>query len=515
MKLSIVAVSLFSLSSSVYVDAQRRLQKSSKTMKSHGTSLEETVPPTMKETTAAPEPPPPPPPPPPPSPAVFRAVAPALNQYDMCTDFCKGAVSVCEGVVDWVTNTYATPYTRHLDGGAGTDATGQPEEQFGACHDSCMRWVYWRQDYYIEGLDRFIIGHNTGDSLNCRMNHLQFALSNNKEGVLSSESNKGQHHCMHLTPDGGWLCSGDRNADNKTAEQLYKEAMFTKHKVGDCWLAGDDKIADCHYKGLTDATVNQSLRWLPDDVEHIFLIANLLTKVPDLSRFTELKGINLKNNAIDTVTSNDFAANTKLQSLTLDGNFITEFPADFITANTDLTYFSALLNYVKGVPQTLFATNKELEQINLAFCYITGFESGTFDGLSKLKLVSFASQGAALGFSLTEDGIPDGLFDDLVNLEYLSIFQNKFSVIKEKWFGDWSSKVEAVSMFGQSVPLVVIEDGVFDKLPSLLELSTHQNGHAIDPSDLPNNPQLTVTVGDGKAILAPLPKPGLVNMELI
>lgn len=517
MKLSIVAVSLFSLSSSVYVDAQEKLQKkSSKKMKSHGALKEVTVAPTIKETTTAPEPPPPPPPPP--SPPVFRAVAPVNNQYDVCTDFCKGAVTVCEGVVDWVTNTYATPYTRHLDGGAGTAATGQPEEQFGACHNTCMRWVYWREDHFITPPPtRFNLAHNSGDSLNCRINHLQFATASNTQGLFASESDRAQHHCMHLTQDGGWICSESRNAENKTPEQLYKEAMFTKHKVGDCWLAADDKIADCHYKGLTDATVDQNLLWLPDDVEYIFLLANLLTKVPDLSRFTELKGIFLKNNAIDTLTSNDFAANTKLEVLSLEGNFITVVPPDLIAANTELKIFNTAFNYMKDVPQTLFATNKELQAINLAFQSIKLFESGTFDGLTKLKLLSFGVQAKYLGPVpfFTEDSIPDGLFDDLVSLEYLSFFDLNIGVIKEKWFGDWSAKVEGLSIFGQRVPAMVIEDGVFDKLPNLLDLASQNNGNIINPSDVPNNPQLTVLYGDGTAILAPLPKPDLFNVELL
>ena len=46
-------------------------------------------------------------------------VAPIQNQYDVCTDFCKGALSVCDGVVDWVTDTYAVPLTRHGQAGNG------------------------------------------------------------------------------------------------------------------------------------------------------------------------------------------------------------------------------------------------------------------------------------------------------------------------------------------------------------------------------------------------------------
>lgn len=42
-------------------------------------------------------------------------VAPVNNQHDVCTDFCKGALTVCEGTVDWVTGAVATPFSRHGD----------------------------------------------------------------------------------------------------------------------------------------------------------------------------------------------------------------------------------------------------------------------------------------------------------------------------------------------------------------------------------------------------------------
>jgi hypothetical protein len=425
-------------------------------------------------------------------------------------------------VVDWVTNTYSTPYTRHLDGGAGTDATGKPEEQFGACHDTCMGWVYWRQPPFIElPPSRFNIGYNSGDSLNCRMNHLQFATFFGSQGIFSSEADQGQHHCQHLTPDGGWICTDYRNAENKTPPQVYKEATFTKHRLGDCWLAADDKIADCHRKGLTDANVDQNLLWLPDDVEYIFLLANALTKVPDLSRFTELKGIYLTNNAIATLTSEDFSANTKLEIISLEGNFITVLPPDLLAANTDLKLFNINLNYVRDVPQTLFATNTLLLAISFAFNQISSFEPGTFDGLAKLKILSFGDQGKAAEEAqiFSENGIPDGLFDDLVDLEYLSFFLNAFSVIKAKWFGDWSAKVESLTvfqMFKIGIPALVIEDGVFEKLPSLIDLPSHTSGNVINPSDLSNNPKLlSVMYGNQFAIAAPLPEPALYNLALI
>jgi len=454
---------------------------------------------------------------------VFRSAAPLYNQYDVCTDFCKGAITTCEGVVDWVTDTYATPFSRHIDGGAGTDATGKPREQFGACHDTCMDWVYWRQEAQPDFSQRFFNGYATGDSLNCRYNHLLFAsgIPSFPYGLAASESESAAQHCQHITKDGGWVCTDQRDADGKTPAQLYKDASFTKHRLGDCWLAGEgDKIADCHQKGLNDATVDQQLSWLPDDVCYIFLHQNALTKVPDLSRFTELKGIYLENNAISLLESDTFAANTNLEIINLSNNFVTDLPVDLLTANTALKAFFFNFNYITSVPVTFLSTLSALELVSFVDNKLTGFELGTFDGLGNVKLLAFGQQGKAgnNGNIFSADGLPDGLFDDLVSLEYLSSFINGVGVLKNSLFGDWSSKIESIAIFLYQrgpVPPLVVEDGVFDKLPNLIDFSSYSSGNIINPADVENNANIkTVLYGSQFDILAPLPEPALFKEDL-
>jgi len=317
------------------------------------------------------------------------------------------------------------------------------------------------------------------------------------------------------------VCTDYRDSDNKTPPQLYKEAMFTKHRVGDCWLAANDKIADCHRKGLKDGTVDQQLLWVPDDIEYIFLHANALTKVPDLSRFTELKGIYLENNALAMLESDDFASNTKLQILNLSNNFITEIPADLLAPLTDLKAFFFNFNYISAVPVTLFSTTTNIEMISVVENKLTKFEADTFAGLGSLKLLAFGQQGKALdrGKIFSADGIPDGLFDDLVSLEYFSTFINSIGILKESWFGAWSANLEALAIFLYQtgpVPPLVIEDGVFDKLPSLIDFASYTSGNIINPGDVTNNPNLlTVLYGSQFDILAPLPEPALYNAALI
>jgi len=453
---------------------------------------------------------------PPPKP-VFQQVAPIYNQVDVCTDFCKGALTTCQGVVDWVTNTYAVPTTRHIEGGTGTSITrtGEPYEQYDACHKTCMGWVYWRQEPAVTGATRFFNGYSVGDSLNCRYNHLQFAsgIPSNPYGLKASESESGAEHCAHITQDGGWVCTDYRNEDNKTPGQLYMNSIL-RHKMGDCFLAADDKIADCHRTGMTDANVDQNLLWLPDDIEYIFLNANSFTKIPDLSRFKSLKGIYLENNAIETLESDDFASNTELEIINLSNNFITEYPADFFSNLTKLKAFYALFNYVEKIPDKLFSKNNEIEMIAVVGNKLEGFEAGTFDGLSKLKLLAFGGQGKASfdGRIFTEDGIPDGLFDDLVSLEYMSWFIHSIGRIKSTWFGDWSAKVENIVGFiykGNNPP-VVVEEGVFEKLPNLINFASYTAGNVVNPTDVATNTKLrSITFGNQGDINQPLPFSGL------
>jgi len=456
-----------------------------------------------------------PPPPPPPGPPVAKYAAPLYNQYDVCTDFCKGATTACEGVVDWVTNTYPNPLSRNLDGGAGTNATGKHSEQFGACHDTCMGWMYWRQDAQPDFSQRFVEGYSIGDSLNCRYNHLMFAqgLPSFGYGIAASESESAAEHCNHITPDGGWVCTDYRNADNKTPGQLYRDATFTKHRVGDCWLAADDKIADCHRKAITDASVDQNLLWVPDDIEYIFLNVNSLTKVPDLSRFTELKGIYLENNAIDTLSSDDFANNTKLEIINVNNNFIADLPADIFFPLPKLKAFFATFNYIPSLSVTQFQNNPELEMLAVVDNSISEFELGTFDGLASLQLLAISQQ--ANGVILEDDGLPDGLFNDLVSLEYLSSFINGVGTLRNSLFGDWSANLEAMTFFllntypVDGIPLV-IEDGVFDKLPNLIHFASYTSGNVINPTDVSNNTKIrTVLYGSQFDILTPLPRPDI------
>ena len=284
---------------------------------------------------------------------------------------------------------------------------GQPHEQFDACHDTCMGWTYWRNEPGNWG-ERFFNGYAIGDSLNCRWNHLAFAqgLPSFPYGLQASESESGNQHCQHVTPDGGWVCTDYRYEEegSKTATQLYKEAGL-KRRVGDCWLARDDTIADCHYKGLRDDTIDAALAWLPEDLEHLFLGLNALTSVPDLSRFQKLKTIYLENNSLKELQSADFASNPQLEVINLANNLIGKdtmqndyttnyaLPNDLLHNNKKLKAFHIIFNYISELPEDLFAHCKEIEMISIVENALTSLPPKLFKGLKKLKLIGMGQQG--------------------------------------------------------------------------------------------------------------------------
>merc|ERR1712119_249337 len=144
----------------------------------------------------------------------------------------------------------------------------------------------------------------------------------------------------------------------------------------------------------------------------------------------------------------------------------------------------------------------DLEMIALVDNKLTAFESGTFNGQI-----------------FDANGIPDDLFKDLVSLEYLSTFINNVGVLKNVWFGAWSAKLESIAIFLYQTapkPPLVIEDGVFDKLPSLIDISTYTSGNVISPTDVVSNKDImTVLYGSQFDINIPLPEPALYKEDLI
>lgn len=492
--------------------------------------------------------------------ALFVALAPAVaadpihyapkdNQYDVCTDFCKGALTVCEGTVDWVTGTHAVAYSRHEQkapkGGIfGTNTLGKPHEQFDACHKTCMGWQYWRQPANIDFSERYFNGYAIGDNLNCRLNHLHFAqgIPNFYYGLQASESESAPQHCQHLTPDGGWVCTDYREPGKKTASQQYKDAAVLKRRLGDCWVTFDGRFADCHAKALRDETIDAALAWLPDDIEYIFLNNNALQRVPDISRFTELKGIWLENNSILQLDDANFSDNKKLEIINLGNNLIgfNTIPEDGMSFTPDYTFPETLLydlenlkaffitfNYITDIPSATFQNNKELEMLALVDNALVGFHPGTFDGLNNLQLLAFGQQGKGplRGKLMTNAGIPDDLFDDLENVQYLSTFINGLTQVKARWF-EKMNKVEAIAIFLNGVssggPPLVVEDGVFDNLPNLIDYSQYSSdllatpataaAQPLAPHDFAKNKKIQQVLDGTQFALAPQAFRSLVGM---
>ncbi|KAL7465616.1 hypothetical protein ACHAXS_005927 [Conticribra weissflogii] len=484
--------------------------------------------------------------------------APAVprdNQFDVCTDFCKSALTVCEGTVDWVTGNVAVPFTRHGQERTGGKRVlgstynskarklGMPSEQFDACHYTCMGWMYFRQEAQISFEERYFNGYNVGDNLNCRYNHLNFAqgIPRFYFDLQASESEAAAQHCQHITPDGGWVCTDIRDESGMTPSQHLKNSVL-RHRLGDCFLAADNTIADCHAKALRDDIVDAALAWLPDDIEYIFLNNNALQRVPNISRFTKLKGIYLENNSIKSLHAASFENNTQIEIINLGNNLIgiDTVPKDGVSVRPDyelprmllhklpnLRLFVLNYNYVSKIPTDFFVRNKNIEVISLLGNSFTEFPESLLRGLTKLELFAFGQQGKnsklaggiqEQGKIFTEAGLPDTIFDDCVSLQYWSGFVNGISLVKARWFQN-TPNIESIVLFlngsaaDPSKPLV-IEPGVFANLPNLIDFSMYSSDYhgtpagalgppPLSPGNFLNNHKILGVLDGSQFLLAP------------
>jgi len=63
---------------------------------------------------------------------------------------------------------------------------------------------------------------------------------------------------------------------------------------------------------------------------------------------------------------------------------------------------------------------------------------------------------------------------------------------------------------------LVVEEGVFDKLPNIIDFTSYSSGNIINPADVANNANIRqVLYGSQFDINAPLPEPALYNAALI
>lgn len=365
-------------------------------------------------------------------------------------------------------------------------------------HDSCMAACseYPRVPYDPSALlagevDPIMLG---SDTLSCRMTHLGFALNFGGGGdkYQAQTSNDAAFHCGHASPEGEGICV-DYTFGGKTPFQIMQEGIDTWRKFGACRLAADDTVASCQKSSLTDGTVQAALNVLPDTVEHLFLHSNELETVPDLSRFKDtLKSLYLDGNNIGSVSKMDFNL-PELEILSLNQNPIVELPENLLKRTPKLksfVYFTgnggeSAFNGI--IPKRFFRSTPDIVNIIMYGHHnIVEFESGVFDGLSKAEIISFVD------CRLSFDGFPNGVFDDLVSVQYFDFFLNNLSgKIPSDLFGPWATNIFRVVFWAN--PLTGIEEGAFDVLENVEKIFLHGTGAGVDigSDTFAHNPELT------------------------
>jgi len=353
------------------------------------------------------------------------------------------------------------------------------------CMEDCLKFP--RTDaapVYDLSFDPVDLG---SDTINCRAAHLSFAIEFGGGGdpIEARKSPDAAFHCGHASPGGEGICTdySARGADDNPLRLMQRGGNY---KFGACRITSDKKVANCMRSDLDDESAADALKVLPHTVEHIFLHVNGLTRVPEnlAANFPNLKSLYLDGNNIDSVDASDFYGLRNLEILSLNVNPITDLPEDLLTGVRNLRTFSLFVpsgsaTTISTIPSNFFQYTKNIVNIIMyGHKGLTKFESGVFDGLKKVRIISFVD------CSFTFDGFPKGVFDDLVSLEYFDFFLNDFrGKIPRGLFGPWAKNVFRVVFWGNG-NLHGVQNGAFDNLYNVKKIFLHGTG--IDADDVAN-----------------------------
>lgn len=397
------------------------------------------------------------------------------------------------------------PYGNHRihDGAAGGPL--QREVALLKCHKSCMQMprginpqTYHKYADHPEAVgklqstnDNFIQDSNQGgDTIWCRQAHL------NRTKSMADAA----FHCPHAGNPSAHICHDSYvsiGADTVSPYEHLRDGESTRHHSFFCDIAKDETVADCDNQMITDDNFEDALAMLPDTIEIIFMNGNDgITKLganvvaDNLQNPEILQALYFNDCAIDTVHEDALRGLPALKIFNADENWVSEIPETLFDENTELLQFSMFANPIIAVPEFLFRNTKKIQAIVLYESLISEFAPRTFEGLTKLEILSVVAT-----FKLHDGSFPDGLFRDLVSLEYFDFFGSKFTTVKKSWFeGGWGANIRRLTLWLNDI--TTIEEGAFDTLESLDLVYFH--GNPLDENALEELRKLdvsTLTVG--------------------
>lgn len=363
-----------------------------------------------------------------------KSCKPILHYDDVCTKFCSDYFMACTD-------------PNFFDGGVD------------GCLKKCAEFP--RTDGHIDP------SNVAGDKFECRRFHLNLAMNDTGTGNI-------RFHCLHATEEGAGVCV-DTKVNGVTPYRALSKGTCNMKQIGYCTLFASNTVANCTNPGINDDTIPKVLQMLPSGVEILFLKKNsLLTTLSDgvfenLKSPSSLKALYLDNCNISSATKDSFRSLSNLKVLSLSRNRLASIPSDLLVNTPKLRQFDLIGGDVKlkSLPAVLFRNTPKMEQILLYAHELSSFPVGFFQGLSKLKTMSFIDN------KFTTSGIPDDTFKDLVSLKEFHLFLNEISEVKSAWFGSWAKKIVSVVLWKNQIESVSKE--TFSSLESLEYLFLHDN----------------------------------------
>ena len=239
----------------------------------------------------------------------------------------------------------------------------------------------------------------------------------------------------------------DALVNGYTPYELLRDGLRDRHHFGYCDLSRDDTIADCTNNfDITDETLVSALKMMPATVEIIFLnglpgITKLGANIfsDNLKKPGLLQAIYANDCGIETIDADALGGLGELKIFNADNNpSVQNIPEDLFKDTPKLLQFSMFFAGVQAIPAGLFQNTPDIERIVLhGIPTLTEFAPGTFDGLTKLQILRFV----LCGFH--DNSFPEGLFKDLVSLQFFDFFGNPgFTTFKKSWFdGGWGKNI--------------------------------------------------------------------------
>ena len=399
----------------------------------------------------------------------------------VCIDFCNDYFfKYCS-----TSNIYVNPTSKNrrlvttqeadLDRGS-TDLSSGIEQ----CQRTCMSFprgvdpaTYDMELFEASDAGAHVFNSNLGgDTIWCRKRHMS---------IINYTPNQQQHsafHCSHAANPSMGICR-DSLVNGYTPYELLRNGQPSRHHYGYCDIAGEGTIAECtNQLHINDGNLANVLAMMPDTVEVIFLngipgITTLTANIfsDNLANSEIVQAIYLNDCALATIEPRALAGLPELKIFNADSNAdFTTLDEDMFINNPKLLQWSMFNTGITSIPAGFFQHTLDIERIVGYGTPLTEFEAGVFDNLTKLQMLSFVN------CQLSNDGIPDDVFNDLESLQFFDLFAdpagtNEIAHFKKEWFNynGGASKMGAnlirIAMWGN--PVTTVDHEAFENLHSL------------------------------------------------